>query len=117
RHAAQALLLRRLTNLRRESDVLSVDTSLITHAEYQLFLDEKQAVGEYYQPDHWADYQFPPGQGQKPVVGVRPNDAVAFCEWLTERQRDEWKYRLPLSGESFSAESLAERVCYWIGGK
>jgi NACHT domain/Sulfatase-modifying factor enzyme 1 len=113
RRAAETLLHRRLRNLRRESDSLYVDTSLITHAEYQLFLDEKEARGEYYQPDHWSTDQFPAGHGQQPVVGVRANDAIAFCEWLTERQRDGWHFRLPRPTESLTTDKRPETAGYW----
>src|SRR5262249_45581855 len=39
------------------------------------------------------------GQGKVPALGVRPSDAESFCEWLTERESGEWRYRLPTMGE------------------
>ena len=76
-----------------------IDDSLVTCAEYQLFIDEMREQGKYYQPDHWASYQFPEGQAGEPVLGVRHSDAVAFCEWLTQRENKEWQYRLPTQKE------------------
>jgi hypothetical protein len=96
---AEALLALRLRRMVRADEDTYVDNSLITHAEYQLFLDEQRALGKYYQPDHWQDYQFATDHGRVPVVGVRPSDAVAFCEWLTEREAGEWRYRPPMPGE------------------
>ena len=49
----------------------------------------RRAKGNYYQPDHWLSFQFPTGQGQTPVAGVRPKDAKAFCDWLTAHQPGE----------------------------
>ncbi|MCX6922620.1 MAG: SUMF1/EgtB/PvdO family nonheme iron enzyme [Verrucomicrobia bacterium] len=50
-----------------------------------------------------------------PVVGVNWNDAVAFCEWLTKKERNEGKinrnqsYRLPIDEEWSEAVGLHER--------
>jgi energy-coupling factor transporter ATP-binding protein EcfA2 len=96
---AEALLALRLRRMVRVDEDKYVDNSLITHAEYQLFLDKQRALGNYHQPDHWQGYQFATDQGRVPVVGVRPSDAVAFCERLTEREAGEWRYRPPMPGE------------------
>ncbi len=72
-----------------------IDDSLVTCAEYQLFIDEMREQGKYYQPDHWTSYQFPKGQAKEPILGVRHADAVAFCEWLIQQDEGEWKFRLP----------------------
>ena len=39
------------------------------------------------------------GNGRNPVVGVRPLDAEAFCNWLTERDGSGWRFRLPRANE------------------
>jgi hypothetical protein len=72
-----------------------IDDTLVTCAEYQLFIDEMREQGKYYQPDHWTSYQFSAGQAREPILGVRHSDAIAFCEWLTQREWDKWLYRLP----------------------
>lgn len=77
-----------------------IDDTLITCAEYQLFIDEIRAQGKYYQPDHWTSYQFPAGQAHQPILGVRHSDAVAFCEWLSQRGNKEWNYRLATEQET-----------------
>ncbi|MGB0386495.1 MAG: NACHT domain-containing protein [Ardenticatenaceae bacterium] len=99
RLVAEALLALRLKRMTRVEENLYLDNSLITHAEYQLFLDEQRAKGNHFQPDHWPQHQFAPASGQKPVFGVRPSDAEAFCQWLTERDVQGWSYRLPIRGE------------------
>lgn len=123
RVAREAILAQRLRNLFRIDENLSADLGYITHAEYQLFLDEKRAAGEYFQPDHWTGYTFPKGRGRLPVVGVRPADAAAFCAWLT--QHDEtatvggWRYRLPQPDELatyglHATEALGTVGGYWV---
>ena len=83
----------------RIDDDTYIDDSLITCAEYQVFIDEMRAQGKYHQPDHWKEYHFPPGQAREPILGVRPSDAVAFCEWLTQRQSESWGFRIPTKTE------------------
>ena len=103
RAIATAMLDRRIRNMRRLDEKTWIDTSLITHAEYQLFLDDMYTQGKYHQPDHWKEKRFSPGQAQTPVVGVRPSDAVAFCEWLTAQG---WgTVRLPHQEETTGLEN------------
>ncbi len=97
--AAEVLLARRLRQMVYLKENTFIDTSLITCAEYQLFLDEQRTQGKYYQPDHWQGYRFSPGQGSTPVLGVRSSDTAAFCAWLTGRESGPWRYRLPAAGE------------------
>ena len=97
--AAEVRLNKRLNSLQRIDEQRDIDLEYITCAEYQLFLDEKGTINEYYQPDHWTDYTFPKGSAQEPIRGVRAQDAEAFCAWLTQRQGDEIRYRLPLPSE------------------
>ena len=99
RIVADAMLSRRMNQMIHLHDETYIDTSLITCAEYQLFLDDQLTRSISYRPDHWVNDQYLPNQGRAPVLGVRPSDAVAFCEWLTERESDGWLYRLPHQGE------------------
>jgi hypothetical protein len=94
-----------------------IDDTLVTCAEYQLFIDEMRKQEQYYQPDHWSSYQFPKGQAREPILGVRQSDATAFCEWLTNRKGKEWKFRLPTKNEasSYPLKPLSRRLLgYWI---
>lgn len=77
-----------------------IDDTLVTCAEYQLFIDEMREQGKYYQPDHWTSYQFPAGKARKPIVGVRSTDVFFFCEWLTKQGGGDWCYRLPTHDET-----------------
>ena len=92
---ADALLARRLHPMVPFDEDTYIDTSFITCAEYQIFLDERRAQGHYHRPDHWMTHRFAQGQGRLPVLGARSSDAVIFCAWLTERERGLWRYRLP----------------------
>jgi energy-coupling factor transporter ATP-binding protein EcfA2 len=93
---AEALLAERLQHMMLIGKDVYADMSLISCAEYQLFLDEQHDQAHW--PDHWPGGHFPVGQGHKPVLGVRASDALAFCEWLTRRDSGEWRYRLPWLG-------------------
>jgi energy-coupling factor transporter ATP-binding protein EcfA2 len=69
--ALLGLRLRRMVRVEEGKYEDHSETPFITHAEYQVFLDEMSAQGEYHQPDHWFEETFPNGQGRTPVVGVR----------------------------------------------
>jgi len=97
--AAEVLLARRLNQMVYLKEGTYIDTSLISCAEYQLFLDEQRIQRKCHQPDHWRSYHFSPGQGSTPVLGVRSLDAAAFCEWLTARETGPWRYRLSEADE------------------
>ena len=84
----------------RIGDDTYIDDSLVTCAEYQLFINEMRAQGKYYQPDHWQEYHFSTGQAREPILGVRPSDSAEFCEWLTARQTEGWRFRLPSPEEA-----------------
>jgi energy-coupling factor transporter ATP-binding protein EcfA2 len=110
---AEALLAQRLQQMIYLKERIYVDTSFVTCAEYQVFLDEQRAYGKYYQPDHWTSYHFPPGEGNRPVLGVRPSDAATFCTWLTEREQGPWVYRLPRDDDELDgteAENMLSRL-------
>lgn len=98
--SAEFVLNQRLENLTPLDEQREIDLNYITCAEYQLFLDDLRAQGQYHQPDHWTEYRFTKGTAQAPITGIRVEDAEAFCEWLTQRQGGEVRYRLPLPSEA-----------------
>ncbi len=63
----------------------------------------------------WKDPGFPQ-LGSHPVVGVSWRDALAYCEWLTARERNsgkiqpDWTYRLPTDEEWSLAVGLTGEV-------
>jgi energy-coupling factor transporter ATP-binding protein EcfA2 len=113
--AAEVRLRQRLKSLQRLDEQREIDLDYISCAEYQLFLDEKRAKGEYYQPDHWTEYTFPNGTAQEPIRGVRSEDAEVFCEWLTQRQGGEIHYRLPRLTEirNYPSTTVANNLAAW----
>jgi NACHT domain len=116
RVVAEALLTRRLRQMRPMNEQTEADTTLLTCVEYQLFIDEQLAQGNHFQPDHWRKATFPSGQGRWPTLGIRYSDAKAYCSWLTARDTSLWRYRLPYSGElgSNTIESTSiEETGYW----
>jgi hypothetical protein len=91
-----------------------IDDTLVTCAEYQLFLDEMRKQGKYYQPDHWVSYQFPEGMGRLPILGIRPSDALAFSAWCTQNEKEGWVYELPTEQQTRKSP-LPERENHPIG--
>jgi hypothetical protein len=95
-----------------------IDDTLVTCAEYQLFIDEMHEQGKYHQPDHWISYQFPDGHPKEPIFGVRPSDARAFCDWLTKREASTWLFRLPTFYEArnyrLPVTTYSSPFAYWL---
>ncbi len=98
-----------------------IDDTLVTCAEYQLFIDEMREKGKYYQPDHWTSYQFPEGHAREPILGVRCIDATHFCEWLTWREHSGWGYRIPtnIEGKNYPTKPkhASIKLGYWIADR
>ena len=115
---AEALLKRRLMQMIPLQGATFVDTSLVTCAEYQLFLDEQRTHGHNAAPDTWSDDTFPQGHGRDSLRGVRLGDAKTFCHWLTERDREGQSYRLPRREERQQLQralgaGLPVDISYW----
>ncbi|HEY0544294.1 MAG TPA: SUMF1/EgtB/PvdO family nonheme iron enzyme [Pyrinomonadaceae bacterium] len=113
RPIAEAKLSHRLRqSFQRIDERREIDLQYLTCAEYQLFLDDSQAEGKNYQPDHWTDSRFPAGTASHPVRGVRPEDAEAFCAWLTRWSGDA-RYRLPTSAEAEKYPVAEKMMAAW----
>lgn len=98
----------------RLNDKVSIDESLISNIEYQLFLEEMNEQKEYLYPDHWASERFPPEMGKFPVVGIRYDDAVKFCDWLSRKDIWSAKYRTPLKKEAEASNLTNSNLSYWV---
>ena len=76
--------------------------------EYDVFAFSERRERHHLAPNYFA--QTP----EHPVVGVNRDDAIAFCRWLTEREReagllpDGYVYRLPTDKEWSFAVGIAE---------
>jgi hypothetical protein len=120
RVSRQHILSRRLRNMLRIDVAQSVDRTPITHAEYQVFIDDMRSKGHFVQPDHWTSYEGPVGSSKKPIVGIRYTDAIDFCEWLTSRDQEGWIYSLA-SAKTICDFKLHDPEkdgfqCYQLGG-
>jgi energy-coupling factor transporter ATP-binding protein EcfA2 len=113
RLAAEVQLNHRLKSLHRIDEGNQIDLEYLTCAEYQLFLDDMREQGNYFQPEHWADYNFVSGQALTPVSGVQAREANAFCEWLTRRQGGNIRYRLPLPSEARQFPARTDELATW----
>lgn len=117
RLAAQVKLSRRLKSLQRIDDTREIDDDFISCAEYQLFLDDMRTKEKHHQPDHWTESRFAKGQATNPVLGVRAEDAIAFCAWLSRlRQPSEEKiiYRLPQMDEAIFIKAIQSKFGAWV---
>jgi formylglycine-generating enzyme required for sulfatase activity len=65
----------------------------VTNFEYRAFV---QDTG-HEPPPHWESDQYPEGLGDHSVANVSWHDAVAYCEWLSEKTGQ--PYRLPTEAE------------------
>ena len=65
----------------RIDETTYIDDTLVTCAEYQLFIDEMREQHKYFFPDHWILPRFSDGRGMYPILGVRFSDACEFCKW------------------------------------
>jgi formylglycine-generating enzyme required for sulfatase activity len=76
----------------------------VTNAEYAAFLQATQRDA----PEHWEDGEYPAELSDHPVVNVTWNDAVAYCQWLSENS--DRTYRLPTEAEWEKAAGWDEGV-------
>jgi hypothetical protein len=113
RLAAEVRLSRRMKSLQHIDKEREIDTNFLTCAEYQLFLDDMRAQEKFFQPDHWTSLTFAAGQADCPISGVRTDDAVAFCDWLTKRQGGGRRYRLPSPDEARRYEAKTTELAAW----
>ena len=98
--AAEVKLSRRLNNLFEIDENLEIDTSYITRAEYQLFVNEWLEFGEDVRA----------GNASKPITGISYSEAMGFCCWMTakaksndeqnDREQNQQYYRLPTAEEA-----------------
>ncbi len=115
RLAAEVMLARRLSKLLRIEENLEIDTSYITCAEYQLFVDEWLKSGERFQP----------GTAKRPITEISVNNALRFCAWLNSAQLNDMEsiknqksifYRLPTKTEAqdYPARKHKKLDCWTI---
>lgn len=112
--AAEVKLIQRFEKLILVGRNLEIDQTNIMSCEYQLFIDEQiQLRKEFYQPDHWSQPTFPTNIAMKPIIGIRPQDATAFCSWLTQKYgKGSFEFRLPTTNEesTFLKENLTTQL-------
>ena len=112
--AVESRLSHRLFSLIQIDEAREIDPTFITCAEYQLFIKESQNQGKYWHwPDHWVESVWLQDAGSHPIVGVTEQDAVRFCEWLTNRYGNQITYRLPTSKEAKNFPSNELAIAAW----
>ena len=116
--AAEVKLSRRLNNLFEIEENLEIDTSYITCAEYQLFVNKQSTSGEHFQA----------GSATKPITGMSCENALGFCVWLLNSKIPSpgmesgengglYYYRLPTSTEvqNHPAKEYKKLECWTLG--
>ncbi|MFP4381341.1 MAG: SUMF1/EgtB/PvdO family nonheme iron enzyme [Candidatus Sumerlaeia bacterium] len=78
----------------------------ITNEQYRVFKPEHDS-GSYYRGNAVSL-----NDPKQPVVRIRWDDAVAYCEWLSKISGK--KFRLPTEAQwEFAAKAGAKDICYW----
>ena len=73
---------------------VSIAYTPVTNKEYATFINETG----YKAPKDWQNGTYPSDKENHPVVYVSYNDAVAYCDWLSNKDKAA-KYRLPTEAE------------------
>jgi formylglycine-generating enzyme required for sulfatase activity len=61
----------------------------VTNIQYKIFVDAMH----HSLPDHWTEGNIPFGQEDHPVVNIDHDDAMMFCQWLSNLTGN--KFRIP----------------------
>jgi hypothetical protein len=107
--AAEVRLSRRLKNMVPIKEKIYRDTSLITVAEYELFLVEQRQRNLSSNPEDLSSLSFRI-RGNAPKLGLTNEEAETFCEWLTNRAQTGQDYRLPYQDELPSEEAALKMI-------
>ena len=73
---------------------VSIAYTPVTNKEYATFINETG----HKAPKDWQNGTYPSDKENHPVVYVSYNDAVAYCDWLSNKDKTA-KYRLPTEAE------------------
>ncbi|MBQ6533993.1 MAG: SUMF1/EgtB/PvdO family nonheme iron enzyme [Opitutales bacterium] len=73
---------------------LSMAYAPVTNDEYAEFVKSAKKKA----PKDWKNGEVPEGKGKHPVVNVSYNDAAAYCQWLSKKDKRA-SYRLPTEAE------------------
>ncbi|MEM7128801.1 MAG: SUMF1/EgtB/PvdO family nonheme iron enzyme [Chloroflexota bacterium] len=85
----------------------------VTNAQYEAFV----VATNHTPPQHWPDQQPSADLRNHPVVYVSWDDAVAYCQWLTESNPEHGEVRLPSEAEwEKAARGRDKRLYPWPGG-
>lgn len=75
-------------------ETIYVSRTPVTNQEYAKYIKETSAIA----PSNWVNGTYPEGEENYPVNFVSYDDAMAYCDWLTEKDGVN-TYRLPSESE------------------
>jgi formylglycine-generating enzyme len=81
-----------------------ISTREVTNRLYKHFVDATRRAAPRGPIYGWEGNNYPEGEGERPVVLVSWEDAVAFCQWLSGQTGK--RYRLPTEAEWEKAAQL-----------
>jgi len=113
--AAEVILAQRLRSMIRLNARIDLDLTLITNAEYQLFLNSTGSNFRYI-PHHWEGTHFPQGRARDAISGITPEASCAFCGWLTQLNRNKLvieSYRPPTVDEIGGTPIVHHALGFW----
>jgi len=79
----------------------------VTNKLYRKFLEATKRE----KPWLWDEKKY--NQDQQPVVALTWDDAVAYCQWLSENSKEKYQFRLPMEEEWEWAAGRGERKYPW----
>lgn len=88
----------------------AIDRYEVTHAQYQRYVIEAGGAA----PPYWTGSAYPAGLDDYPVLGIRWEDAAAYCAWAGKRLPSEAEWERACRGDDGQTYPWGDR---WDAGR